>query len=275
MPRSRTREDTTIVDRPDVDRQVADPQTERTRVLQLTDPHLFAERDGHLRGRVSWQTLSAVIDHYRRNPWRADLIYLTGDLAQDETRGAYRNIRRAIDPLALPVDAVPGNHDDPDFMREELAAYGLCNERAVSGWTLVGLDSHQPGEVAGRLGPRELERLDAVLERNAAGPVAVFLHHPPVDLGSAWLDRLGLEDRDAFLELAHRHANLRLIVFGHVHQAFAASEGTLDIIGTPSTCRQFKPKTVQFELDERPPAYRRLEFCADGSFSTELVWVEQ
>jgi len=228
-----------------------------------------------LRGCVSWQTLTAVIDHYRRGSWRADLVYLTGDLAQDESRGAYRNLRSAIDPLSLPVDAVPGNHDDPDFMREELSGYGLCAERKVSGWTLVGLSSWQPGNAAGRLGPEELERLEAALERHADRTVAVFLHHPPVDLDSAWLDRLGLEDRDPFLELAHRHANLRLIVFGHAHQAFAASEGTLDIVGTPSTGRQFRPKTVRFELDDHPPAYRRFEFCADGSFSTELVWVDQ
>ena len=228
-----------------------------------------------MRGRVSWQTLSAVIDHYLQDPWRADLVYLTGDLAQDESRGAYRNLCSAIDRLALPVDAVPGNHDNPEFMREELATYGLCRERKISGWTLIGLNSWQPGEAAGRLGDGELERLDIALERNAGRPVAVFLHHPPVNLGSAWIDRLGLEDRDAFFELAHRHANLRLIVFGHAHQAFAASEGTLDIVGTPSTGRQFKPKTVRFELDERPPAYRRFEFCADGSFSTELVWIEQ
>jgi len=219
--------------------------------------------------------LSTVIDHYLRHSWRADLIYLTGDLAQDESRGAYRNLRSAIDPLSLPVEAIPGNHDDPAFMREELSGYGLCGVRTVSGWVLIGLDSREPGQAAGRLGPEELKRFDAVLERNADRPVAVFLHHPPVDLGSEWLDRLGLEDRDAFLELAHRHTNLRLIVFGHAHQAFEASVGALDIIGTPSTGRQFRPKAVQFELDEQPPAYRRFEFCADGSFSTELVWVEQ
>ena len=267
--------DIIIVDRPIVAGQAVDPKTERTRVLQLTDPHLFADLDGRLRGRISWQTLSAVIDHYLKDSWRADLLYLTGDLAQDESRGAYRNLCSAIDPLGLPVDAVPGNHDNPEFMREELSAYNLCSERIVSGWTLMGLDSRQPDKASGRLGFEELERLDAALERNADRPAAVFLHHPPVDLGSAWLDGLGLEDRDAFLELAHRHANMRLVVFGHAHQAFAGSEGTLDIIGTPSTVRQFKPQAVQFELDEQPPAYRRLEFCADGSFSTELVWVEQ
>ncbi len=250
-------------------------QAERTRVLQLTDPHLFADRDGRLRGRISWQTLSAVIEHYLKGSWRADLVYLTGDLAQDESLGAYRNLRDAVDPLGLPVDAIPGNHDDPDIMHEALSTYGLCSMRETSGWTLIGLDSRQPGEVAGRLGPEELKRFDAVLEISSGRPVAAFLHHPPIDLQSEWIDRIGLEDRDSFFDLAHKHANLKLVVCGHAHQAFDHSEGSIRVVGTPSTVRQFKPGAAQYELDQQPPAYRRLEFRADGSFSTELVWVEQ
>jgi hypothetical protein len=27
-------------------------------------------------------------------------------------------------------------------------------------------------------------------------------------------------------------------------------------------------------VDDRPPAYRRLELAADGTFSTELIWLD-
>jgi Icc protein len=47
----------------------------------------------------------------------------------------------------------------------------------------------------------------------------------------------------------------------------------VQIIGTPSTCRQFKPGSDKFAVDERPPAYRRIYLHADGQFETELVWV--
>ncbi|MEO1247696.1 MAG: metallophosphoesterase [Pseudomonadota bacterium] len=235
---------------------------------------MFADREATLRGRTTWETLAAVIEHYRQRRWRADLVYLTGDLAQDESRGAYRNLRAAIDPLTLPVELVPGNHDDPAFIREELADYGYCSVRRETGWNLIGLNSHQPGVVGGRLGAAELDRLDAVLETDKNRPAAVFLHHPPVQLGSQWLDRIGLEDGDELRGRARNHANLRLLVFGHAHQAFDRSDGSLRILGTPSTGRQFSPGSTEFELDDRPPAYRRLEFGADGSFSTELIWID-
>ena len=67
------------------------------RVLQVTDPHLFASREETLRGCTTWQTLNDTVDHYLARDWRADLVYLTGDLVQDDSRQAYRNLRAAID----------------------------------------------------------------------------------------------------------------------------------------------------------------------------------
>ncbi len=242
------------------------------RVLQLTDPHLFADRDGALRDTVTWESMSAAIEHYRASDWRADVVYLTGDLVQDDSRKAYQHVRDLVDAIGLPVHVVPGNHDIPALMQEELANYACCSTIDTDGWRIVGIDTHEPGVASGRVGATELERLRGLL---AAGdrPVAIFMHHPPVDLDSEWLDSVGLVDRDAFLEVARDSGIVRLIVFGHVHQAFDNEDPDFRIIGTPSTGRQFKPGSREFAIDDLPPAYRRLEFGDDGSFSTRLVWV--
>ena len=50
------------------------------RVLQITDPHLFAEADNNLRGTVTADTLNAVVDHVLEQRWPADFVVLTGDL---------------------------------------------------------------------------------------------------------------------------------------------------------------------------------------------------
>jgi Icc protein len=47
------------------------------------------------------------------------------------------------------------------------------------------------------------------------------------------------------------------------------------ILATPSTCRQFKPGSEKFEVDDKPPAYRHIELGADGEVDTRLVWVDQ
>lgn len=244
------------------------------RVLQVTDPHLFASREETLRGCATWQTLNDTVDHYLARDWRADIVYLTGDLVQDDSREAYRNLRAAIDRLQLPVYIVPGNHDVPRLMAEELPDYRNCTTLDEAGWRLIGIDTHEAGSASGRIGTDELGRLATLLESAGSLHVAIFLHHPPVDVGSAWLDDIGLLDRDALLAVVGRHATVSLIVFGHVHQAVDHETAGLRIVGTPSTGRQFRPRSQEFAIDDRPPAYRRLELSRAGVVATEIVWVE-
>ena len=192
---------------------------------------------------------------------------------QDDSAGAYRNIRNVVDGIGLPVHLVPGNHDVPELVASELDEYVHCGSLEAAGWQLIGIDSQEPGRASGKIGRAELERLEALLESGSA-PVAVFLHHPPVDLGSEWLDSVGLEDREAFLDLVRRHPRVKLIVFGHVHQAYDnGGDSGLRIVGTPSTGRQFAPGSKEFAVDDEPPAYRRFEFFPDGRFTTELIRV--
>jgi len=244
------------------------------RVLQVTDPHLFASREDTLRGCATWQSLNDTVDHYLARDWRADIVYLTGDLVQDDSREAYRNLRAAIDRLDLPVYVVPGNHDVPRLMAEELPDYRNCSTLDAAGWRLIGIDTREEGSASGRIGADELGRLATLLESAGGRHVAIFLHHPPVDVGSAWLDGIGLLDRDAFLAVAGRHPAARLIVFGHVHQVVDHQAAGLRIVGTPSTGRQFRPRSQEFAIDDRPPAYRRLELSSAGVVATEIVWVE-
>jgi Icc protein len=68
---------------------------------------------------------------------------------------------------------------------------------------------------------------------------------------------------------------VRAVVWGHVHQTFDALRGSVRLLATPSTCAQFQPGTHEFALDSLPPAYRTLQLRADGTLSTEVVWVEE
>ncbi len=214
------------------------------------------------------------MDHYAEEDWRADLVFLTGDLVQDDSREAYRNLRAIVDRLRLPVHVVPGNHDVPEFIREELAHYVYCGCFRGAGWTLIGLSTHAKGRVDGVIEADELARVEDILTRADTSAVALFLHHPPVSLDSRWMDAIGLENRESLFALVERFPAVRVIVFGHAHQAFDRRTETIRIVGTPSTGRQFRPRSDEFALDDRPPAYRRLEFRPNGRFDTELIWIE-
>ena len=68
------------------------------RVLHLTDPHLFADRSGSLRGTVTYDTLQSVIEHYSQRDFEADLIALTGDIIQDDSAEAYVHCSKLLSP---------------------------------------------------------------------------------------------------------------------------------------------------------------------------------
>lgn len=245
------------------------------RILHLTDPHLFADRSGELRGVVTHDSLERVIDHYSASGWRADLVLASGDIIQDDSALAYRHFRDLLGQLGLPVYCLPGNHDVRDLMREALTVppFHYCENVEAGGWLICCLDSCVSGEVQGRIRAAELESLTAAVDTSAAHHVMVCLHHPPVLMGSRWLDSVGLEDRQPFLAALSTMSKVRLVLFGHVHQEYEGEHEGLRVVGTPSTCRQFARHSELFAVDDKPPAYRRLNLYTDGRFEHELIWV--
>lgn len=246
-----------------------------TRIVQFTDLHLYGAADGRLRGIATLPALEAAIATAvaREAPWEA--LLLTGDLVQDDAAG-YQHVRRLFGASPVPVYCIPGNHDEQGPMRAALATrpFQVCGTARHGEWLLVMLDSYQHGMAAGRLGAGELARLDAALAAHADQHALVCLHHHPVAAGSRWLDTVGLENGDALFEVLDRHRNVRVVLWGHVHQAFDGERRGVRLLATPSTCAQFKPGSDQFAIDQRPPAYRWLELHADGRVESGVVWVE-
>ena len=247
------------------------------RILHITDPHLFANAESSLRGTVTYETLTAVLDHYRYSAWEADLILMTGDVVQDDTADAYERFKELLSPLGLPVVCVPGNHDVRPMMESALsvAPFSYCDTMDAGDWLLIGIDSCIDDDAGGFIRDSEMQRLADILHQTSASHVAVCLHHPPLPMQSKWLDEVGLRNSAEFLDLIAASGNVRLTLFGHVHQTLSAMYEGTQIIGTPSTCRQFMPGSDEFALDDKPPAYRRIELSADGTVSTELVWVKE
>ena len=217
-----------------------------------------------------------MLAHYRDGDWCADLVVVTGDLIQDDSPGAYEHFRQLLGSLKLSVYCVPGNHDVRALMRDALAEppFYYCDFVEHDNWLITGIDSCVTDDAGGLVSADELERLDSLLTNSTASHVMICLHHPPVAMGSKWLDTVGLRNGDEFLARIAAHGNVRLAIFGHVHQPYDAEHSGVRIIATPSTCRQFAQRSDEFAMDDSPPGYRRISLWADGRFDTELVWVD-
>jgi Icc protein len=224
---------------------------------------------------VTYASLCSVLDHYRDNDWRADLVVVTGDLVQDDSAGAYEYFCQLLSSLELPVYCVPGNHDVRALMRDALAEppFYYCASAESGNWLIIGIDSCVAGRAGGHVEAAELARLDNEIATSGAENVMICLHHPPVRMGSKWLDTVGMDNGAEFLERIAASGKVRLAIFGHVHQPYDAEHGGVSIVATPSTCRQFAQGSDDFAVDDNPPAYRRISLYADGKYDHELVWL--
>ena len=245
------------------------------RLLQLSDPHLFGRADRALRGVVTRASLQAVLHHARAHHWDAEALLLTGDLVNDDAAG-YATVRELLGHLGKPVWCLPGNHDDVEAMRRELAAapFATGGHHDLGGWRVIMLDSCVPGQAHGRISAAELARLDAALAGAGERHVLVSLHHHPVRMASRWLDSVGLQNADEFFAITDRHPQLRAILWGHVHQSYDSRRKGVRLLAVPSTCAQFLPHSDQFAVDPSPPGYRRLTLRNDGTIDTEVLRVE-
>jgi len=244
------------------------------KIIHLTDTHLFASGEGALRGTRTSETLSVVLDHLRAHHADAKALMVTGDLVQEENQGAYQHFIHHFGGFNVPVLCLPGNHDEPTLLREALrdAPFQLDFQVPVADWDVIQLDSHLPGSAAGQVSEAELARLERVLTANAPRPTLVAVHHPPIQVGTPWLDTVGLKNGPALLDCLAGFDHVRLLIWGHAHQATRSQHGHVELIGTPSTCAQFLPGSKDFAIDRSaPPAYRVLWLGADGRFEDELV----
>nr|BAL53724.1 calcineurin phosphoesterase C-terminal domain protein [uncultured Gammaproteobacteria bacterium] len=249
---------------------------EPLKVLQLSDCHLREQPGQLLMGVDTEQSLLDVLAHLERCAlWPPDLILLTGDLVQDPSASAYERLLCHLESLHLPWVALPGNHDDPEWMARILGRSQIlhCAKRILTpSWQILCLNSHLPGSPAGYLNAGELEFLTQSLKHGPDLPALVAVHHPPLSICSAWMDTMALVNGEELLRLLERFPKVKGVVFGHVHQVVASRYGSIGLWSAPSTCFQFQPGAPSFALDPSPAGWRWLELHADGQIQT---WVER
>jgi len=246
------------------------------KIIHLTDTHLFADGSGELRGTRTSETLSIVLEQLRQEHADADAFMVTGDLVQEETDGAYQHFIQFFSDFDVPVLCLPGNHDAPEMLRKHLSRppFRLESRVAIGDWNIIQLDSHLPGSAAGLLGEPDRAELETLLAEEPNQPTLVAIHHPPIPVGTPWLDGVGLKDGEALLSTLERFPQVHALIWGHVHQASRSRYKHLELIGTPSTCAQFLPGSTDFAIDpDAPPAYRVLWLHENGKVEEKLVEV--
>jgi 3',5'-cyclic-AMP phosphodiesterase len=249
-------------------------------VAQITDTHLFADAAQAMRGLRTVETFETVMAAIALLSPAPDLLLFTGDLSQDESLESYQRLRRAIEQVKIPACWIAGNHDqDLGTVQAGLTSDWISPDKdfTAGSWRFLLLNSMAAQTVGGQLAEADLARLSeqlAASDQPTDQPTLIAIHHPPVAVGTPCMDAIALAEPEKLRGICDRHPQIKLIVFGHVHQEFDQVQQNIRYLGTPSTGLQSTPGQQEFTVDESmPPGFRLLRLFPDGSVETEVIRV--
>src|ERR1700683_1585850 len=245
-------------------RQSGGSDRSQAMLVQLSDLHLRPGEDG--RGPAG--RLAHAVRQVAALAPRPHAVLLSGDLADAPAGAPYELPHELLAPLALPLHAIPGNHDDRDLLRAHFgpgpapAGAAVCFAASCGPLRLVGCDTTRPGDEGGALGDEQMGWLDETLAQQPDTPTPLALHHPPVLTGVRSMDAIALagEDRVALEALLGGHPQVRAITCGHVHTTMTTAFAGRPLLICPSTNSVLRldlraRDDLPFAVSDQPPGF--------------------
>jgi 3',5'-cyclic AMP phosphodiesterase CpdA len=191
------------------------------KLVILSDLHLGPPGSA-VNGLDTGARLAEAVAVITRDHADAAMVLVAGDLADRGEVDAYRHLRDLLAPLQMPVHLTLGNHDNRDAF---LSVFGPGLDDAMGrvskvldagGYRILLLDTSEPGLVGGRLCQGRLDWLALRLDEAEDRPVIIVQHHHANPL-SLPVDEIMLEAAQDYLDVLHRHPDIRQVIAGHVH----------------------------------------------------------
>ncbi|MES2710035.1 MAG: metallophosphoesterase [Pseudomonadota bacterium] len=246
--------------------------------LHLTDPHitppgeLLLGQDSNARFA---EAAAAIARDVPEAPYAFAVI--SGDLVRDGEPAAYAELARLITALPCPAFLMMGNHDDratfaaafpavaPDADGFRQQAFATPAGRAIL------LDTLTPGAPHGTLCAARLGWLADRLAEDA-GPVLLFLHHPPMAIGIEGMDAIRLRDDAALWDvLAPHRSRIRHIFHGHTHRALAGSWQGIPTSSLRGTAFEVRIAAGKPSVERAAPIEYAVVRCTPEAITVNLV----
>lgn len=195
-----------------------------------------------------------------------DAIVISGDLSNDGSRWTYEFIDQTFEEVGIPTYCCPGNHDNLEMFYHGYKPSFIKNydEFELCGWNFIMVNSAVEGMSRGYFNPQLLSKQIS----NCSGPVAIVLHHPPIEQ-DGWLNRKLLENRDKFNDIIQHAKNVRLVLYGHTH--YHTKEVINGIVYSSATSIgfAFNPNLHKFEIADGEEGFSIIEIDGDNIVITK------
>lgn len=192
-------------------------------IAQITDIHLGFDPDNPVE--FNRKRLDQVLRHLNDGPNRPDLLIATGDLTEHGDAASYKRLANALSVCSFPVHMCLGNHDIRHNFSAQFPEVPVENgfvqyALEIGDIRILMLDTLEEGRHGGAYCETRAEWLRATLAQDRETPTIIVMHHPPVEVGIAWMNTHPEEQWVSnFTRAIEDVANIKGIICGHVHRS--------------------------------------------------------
>ena len=218
------------------------------KILAITDIHMRSQGRTIIGLDPLVQFQKALTHAVETHP-DAEHIVLMGDLTNSGHPEEFQMVKDTIANCPIPVTLMLGNHDHRDnfasiFPDISMTPSGHLQTRIDMGDdVLLCLDTldgppYPKYHHVGHLCESRMNWLQEQLNTCADKRVALFMHHPPHDIGFPGMDCIKLKNADDLFAITAKHPEIRHIFAGHVHRTISGHTNGLGFSMFKSTCHQ-------------------------------------
>ncbi|MGF1756070.1 metallophosphoesterase [Vibrio makurazakiensis] len=203
-------------------------------------------------------------DCYQEGEQDNDILLITGDLVCSPTFELYVAFKRIIETHCSfkRIFAIAGNHDQRELMAIAFADSHIQVTHQLNlgkQCQLLFVDSSDKPLSGMALGSGRVAQrgLEAIKKNTRKKPSLVIIHHPIVNLGAEWFQKIGIENHLAVRRAIHPQSIA--VVSGHAHGYFKHAltpnrltenepdQTQLHQIVCPATCYGFDHKQADYK----------------------------
>ena len=208
-------------------------------IAQVTDIHLGFEPDSPRE--FNRQRLDRTLAALDPLP---DMMLATGDLVDRGDVDSYARLREAFAGLPFPVHYAMGNHDIRANFAQVFPEVGFADGFLqyvieTEPLRIIVLDTLEEGRHGGAFCETRAAWLEQRLDEAPERRTLIVQHHPPVEVGIAWMNT------DPAEPWVHRLAaclegrdNIAGVICGHIHRAIVTRWAGMTVATCPSTAPQ-------------------------------------
>ncbi len=241
-------------------------------IAQITDLHVTTPEDLPNKNRNEERLQKVLTSIHQLQP-RPVAIVASGDLVDRASLPEYLALRETLKDVEIPIYFGMGNHDArAPFLEVFSGLSASTDENGFVQWAMefedlrvVMCDTLDEGRHSGAFCDRRADWLAHTLDQRPDTATLVFMHHPPVSSGIAWMDPAQDAGWIDNLDRAVRgRSQIRALAAGHLHRGFVTRFAGHPLAASPATSIQLTLNLSPVDMThadgreilvEEPPAY--------------------